>query len=74
MTYAASSDPLTYCEAMSRPDAKQEKIAMQEEIKSQIENSTWVLIQRSKNCKVVKCKWVYVIKPDRHYKVCLIAK
>jgi hypothetical protein len=47
---------------------------MQEEIKSQMENGTWILVQRSKNCKVVKCKWVYVIKPDEHYKACLVAK
>jgi hypothetical protein len=47
---------------------------MQEEIKSQIENRTWVLVQRPKNRKVVKCKWVYVIKPDRCYKACLVAK
>jgi hypothetical protein len=47
---------------------------MQEEIKSQMENETWVLVQRPKNHKVVKCKWVYVIKPDRYYKVRLVAK
>jgi hypothetical protein len=59
---------------MSRPDAKQWEIAMQEEIKSQMENGTWVLVQRPKNRKVVKCKWVYVIKPDGRYKVRLVAK
>jgi hypothetical protein len=74
ITYAASSDPLTYCEAMSRPDVKQWEIAMQEEIKSQMENGTWILVQRPKNRKVVKCKWVYVIKPDRRYKARLVAK
>jgi hypothetical protein len=47
---------------------------MQEKIKSQMENRTWILVQRPKNCKVVKCKWVYVIKPDEHYKVRLVAK
>jgi hypothetical protein len=47
---------------------------MQKEIKSQIENGTWVLVQRPKNCKVVKCKWVYVIKPNGCYKARLVAK
>jgi hypothetical protein len=56
ITYAASSNLLIYCKAMSRPDAKQWEITMQEEIKSQMENRTWVLVQRIKNCKVVKCK------------------
>jgi hypothetical protein len=74
ITHAASSDPLTYRKAMSRPDAKQWEIAMQEEIKSQMENGTWVLVQRPKNRKVVKCKWVYVIKPDGRYKARLVAK
>jgi hypothetical protein len=47
---------------------------MQEEIKSQMENETWVLVQRPKNHKVVKYKWVYVIKPDGRYKARLVTK
>ena len=38
--HASSSEPLTYREAMSRPDAKQWEIAMHEELKSQEENET----------------------------------
>ena len=38
--HASVSEPLTYREAMSRPDAKQWEITMKEEIKSQMENST----------------------------------
>ena len=72
--YATSSDPLTYKEAMSRPDAKQWELAMKEEIKSQMENKTWVLVERPKDRKVVKCKWVYVVKPDGRHKARLVAK
>ena len=38
--HASTPDPLTYREAMSRPDAKQWEIAMREEIQSQMENKT----------------------------------
>lgn len=47
--HAATSDLLTYREAMSRPDAKQWEIAMKEEIKSQMENDTWTLVARPNN-------------------------
>ena len=72
--HASVSEPLTYREAMSRPDAKQWEIAMQEEIKSQMENGTWVLVNRPNNRRVVKCKWVYAIKSDGRYKARLVAK
>ena len=47
---------------------------MREELKSQYENKTWRLIPRPKNRRIVKCKWVYVIKPNGLYKARLIAK
>lgn len=72
--HAATSDPLTYKEAMARPDAKQWEIAMQEELKSQMENGTWILVERPNNRRIVKCKWVFVIKPDGRYKARLVAK
>lgn len=72
--HAVTSDPLTYREAMSRPDAKQWEITMKEEIKSQMENKTWILVERPSNRKVVKCKWVYLIKIDGRYKARLVAK
>ena len=72
--HASTSQPLTYREAMSRPDAKQWEIAMQEEIKSQMENGTWILVKRPNNRRVVKCKWVYDIKSDGRYKARLVAK
>ena len=47
---------------------------MCEELKSQHENKTWRLVPQPKNRRIVKCKWVYVIKPNGLYKACLIAK
>ena len=72
--HASTSVPLTYREAMSRPGAKQWEIAMQEEIKSQMDNGTWILVRRPINRRVVKCKWVYAIKADGRYKARLVAK
>ena len=72
--HATSSEPQTYREAMSRPDAKQWELAMQEEIKSQHDNQTWYLVKRPNNRRIVKCKWVYAIKADGRYKARLVAK
>lgn len=74
LAHAATSDPLTYKEAMSRPDAKQWELAMKEEIQSQMENCTWELVNRPNNRRIVKCKWVYNIKTDGRYKARLVAK
>ena len=47
---------------------------MKEEIKSQMENETWVLVDRPKNRQIVKCKWVFTVKADGRYKARLVAK
>ena len=47
---------------------------MKEEIKSQMENGTWVLVPRPGNRRIVKCKWIYVHKPDGRYKARLVAR
>lgn len=74
LMHATQVDPQTYKEAMSRPDAKQWEIAMQEELKSHEENKTWILVTRPRNRRTVKCKWVFVIKADGRYKARLVAK
>ena len=63
-----------YHEIISRPNAKQWEIAMKEEIKFQMENKMWVLVNRPKNPQIVKCKWVFTVKADSRYKARLIAK
>ena len=59
---------------MKRDDAKQWEQAMCEELKSQYKNKTWVLVLRPKNRRIIKCKWIYVIKPNGLYKACLVMK
>ena len=47
---------------------------MHEELKFQYENKTWCLVPQPKNRRIVKCKWVYVIKPNSLYKARLVTK
>ena len=74
LAHATNGFPQAYKEAMKRDDVKQWKQAMCEELKSQHENKTWRLVPRPKNRCIVKCKWVYVIKPNSLYKASLVAK
>ena len=74
LAHATDGFPQTYKEAMKQDDAKQWEQAMREELKSQHENKTWHLIPQPKNRRIVKCKWVYVIKPNGLYKARLVAK
>ena len=51
---------------------------MQGELHSLDENESWVLVERPKRTKVIKCKWVYKIKHEAdgslRYKSRLTAK
>jgi len=52
---------------------------MKEEINFIEDNDVWDLIELSKGCKRVACKWVFKTKRDSHgnlerYKVRLVAK
>jgi histone deacetylase 1/2 len=74
-----SGDPLTYEEAMGRPDADLWRQACDEEIKSLHENGTYVLEPVPAGVKPLKCKWVFKIKRDaagkvERYKARLVAK
>ena len=74
LVHATDGFPQTYKEAIKRSDAKQWEQAMHKELKSQYENKTWSLVPRPKNRRIVKCKWVYVIKPNGLYKARLVVK
>lgn len=51
-------DPHTAKEAMSTPEAHEWKEAMQSEYKALMKNNTWILVDRSKNRKVIGSRWV----------------
>lgn len=59
-----SKDPATLEEALSRPDANEWKLAMEEEYQSLIENGTWSLSELPPNRKAIKSKWVFRTKRD----------
>ncbi len=72
-------EPQTFAEAMNAPDSAQWKRAMDEEMVSLHENSTWSLEQMPLGVKPIPVKWVYKIKKDasgniERYKARLVAK
>ena len=57
-------EPQTYAEAMRAPDAPEWKLAMDEEMTSLRENSTWTLEQQPMGVKPIAAKWVFKRKQD----------
>ena len=47
---------------------------MEDEIKSQMANGTWELVDLPKGRKAIPCRWVFVVKPGARYKARLVAK
>ena len=41
---------------------------------SLIEMGTWILVSLPKNRNVIKCKWVFAVKANGHYKARVVAK
>ena len=61
-TYPGEHD--SYSEAMASPEKKTWQAAMQDELNSLKDNSTWTLVDRPKDRKVITGRWVYKIKTD----------
>lgn len=66
MCLMAIPDPLTVNEALSGPNAKEWKEAMDEEYKSLLENDTWETTTLPADKHVIPCKWVYKIKRNEN--------
>ena len=62
---STSSDPKTYQQASSGPDAAKWASAMDIEYKSLMEHETWTLVSRPANQNVVSSKWVYKVKEEQ---------
>ncbi len=76
---ASELEPQTYAEAMRAPDAPQWKLAMDEEMASLQENSTWTLEQQPIGVRPIPAEWVFKRKQDalgniERYKARLVAK
>ena len=64
-------EPSTFEEAMKDPAWLE---SMRQEMKSLLDNKTWILVDLPKGRKIVKNKWVYKIKSDGRLKSRLVAK
>ena len=74
-----TEDPLTYAEAMDRPDSDKWLEAMRSEIQSMYDNTVWNLVVPLDGVKPVANKWVFKRKTDMDdnmtiYKARLVAK
>ena len=49
---------------LSTPEAPHWQTAMEVEIQCLADNGTWILVDLPKDCKTIKCKWVYITKCD----------
>ncbi|GJY18106.1 zinc finger, CCHC-type containing protein [Tanacetum coccineum] len=57
--YSIEDDPITYNEAMQSRDVAFWKEAIDDEIGSIMENTTWVLSDLPPGCKPLVCKWIF---------------
>nr|GFA31917.1 hypothetical protein [Tanacetum cinerariifolium] len=57
--YNIEEDPRTYNEAMQSRDATLWKEAIDDKIRSIMENNTWVLSDLPPGCKLLGCKWIF---------------
>lgn len=79
MAFSAYSEPQSYEQALTLPDAEKWKEAINEEMKSLIQNKTWHLVDLPKNRRAISNRWVFKIKTkpngdvDR-YKARLVVK
>ena len=73
------SEPTTVEEAMSCPEEKNWKEAMEAEFQSLHANQVWDLVTPPKDCKIINSKWVFKCKLGEHgqverYKARLVAQ
>ena len=66
--------PSTYKQAMRSPLKEKWQEATRDKFNSLTEMSTWILVALPKNCNMIKCKWVFMIKADNCYTAHVIAK
>ena len=56
--------PETFAEAMNSPNSTQWRQAAQEEIDAHTRNHTWKLVNKPKDVKPIKGKWVFTVKTN----------
>ena len=63
------TDPISFQDALARPDADLWWNAMTAEIKAVIQNKTWVLVELPSGKRAIPLKWVFKIKRDAQGKL-----
>lgn len=76
---AEIDEPRSYAEALKSAECLHWKAAMDEEMESLTQNSTWSLVELPTMCKAISNRWVYRIKRDAEgeilrYKARLVAR
>lgn len=69
-----TTDPRDYSEAMSSSDSAKWREAAQYEIDQLHKLGTWELVDRPKNRKIIKNRWVFKAKTNGVYRARLVAK
>jgi Reverse transcriptase (RNA-dependent DNA polymerase) len=74
-----TKDPMTYTEAMTRPDSAEWLGVMQSEIQSMYNNQVWNLVDLPEGVRPIENKWVFKRKSDMNgnlttYKARLVTK
>ena len=66
--------PSTYKQAMRSPLKSKWQDATRDEFNSLTKMGTWILVSPPKHQNVIKCKWVFTVKANGHYKAQVVAK
>jgi hypothetical protein len=74
-----NDEPMTYMEAMMRPDFEKWLRAMESKIQSMQDNQVCNLVDPMDGVRLISCKWVFMEKMDKDgniyiYKTQLVAK
>ena len=79
MSASLPDQPLTFAEALTRPDAEKWRQAALEELAVHQTNGTWTLVPRPAGSNIISSKWVFKVKRNADgsidcYKAQLVAK
>lgn len=71
VVYNTKELPKTYEEAMSSPENENWNEAMMDELESMETNKVWKIVERPKNSKVIKSRWIFT-KKQNNLDICYV--
>jgi hypothetical protein len=66
-----NDEPMTYTEAMMRPDSEKWLRVVESEIESMHDNQVWNLVDPIDGVRPISCNWVFKKKMDKDGNVCI---